>query len=397
MSNRYALLIGASEFINSNQLSYLRAPRNDVQGLNDVLSSPNIGGFQTTNYPDLCFIDAMRVTEKFFSNRSFDDMLLFYYSGHGLRDNYGRLFLALRDTDLGYLRSSSLSSSVINEMMSDSRASQQIIILDCCYSGAFARNFLNKGNREIKISEHFNSRGRVILTASNSIQLAWDSNNASNLPEYSCFTKFLVDGLKTGSADLNQDGYITVNELYEYARPLVITENAQQSPQIWTFDKEGDIRIANNRLKNNTKLFLGSYNADINSDGVLLLPNTYPILSELILTKGIDNCILAYRVELYDLLVSQLLEMQDRFSENPQTKKLNFLVYGTAFFVKVEGRKISLCDELRAMTKTEASEVVFVGNGEYFEIWPVDEWKKYFMDLEKYDDELTNNINFKQL
>ena len=47
----------------------------------------------------------------------------------------------------------------------------------------------------------------------------------------SVFTRHLVNGLRTGEADLNGDGNITVDELYTFARDHVIEEMPNQRPK----------------------------------------------------------------------------------------------------------------------------------------------------------------------
>ena len=40
------------------------------------------------------------------------------------------------------------------------------------------------------------------------------------------FTRYLVDGLKTGEADTDADGRITLDELYDYVYPQVVSSTA---------------------------------------------------------------------------------------------------------------------------------------------------------------------------
>lgn len=56
------------------------------------------------------------------------------------------------------------------------------------------------------------------------------------------FTAALVDGLRTGAADANHDGHITVEEAYTYDR--VRAAGAAQTPQRWAYKSEGTIVLA---------------------------------------------------------------------------------------------------------------------------------------------------------
>ena len=62
----------------------------------------------------------------------------------------------------------------------------------------------------------------------------------------SLFTNSIVQGLETGAADRDKDGYISYTELYGYAYDNVKRITHLQKPQIWTFGVQGDIIIANN-------------------------------------------------------------------------------------------------------------------------------------------------------
>ncbi len=52
----------------------------------------------------------------------------------------------------------------------------------------------------------------------------------------------MVEGLRTGAADLSQCGKITVADLYEYTHGQLmrLKNNRQQNPKIWSFDQEGN-------------------------------------------------------------------------------------------------------------------------------------------------------------
>ncbi|MEV0600248.1 caspase family protein [Streptomyces sp. NPDC050315] len=63
------------------------------------------------------------------------DLLLVYYSGHGLLDDDGMLYLALPHTDRSRLTYTALSLAHIKRDLADARARARVLILDCCFSG----------------------------------------------------------------------------------------------------------------------------------------------------------------------------------------------------------------------------------------------------------------------
>ena len=70
-------------------------------------------------------------------------------------------------------------------------------------------------------------------------------DRVSGKDQGSVFTRHLVSGLRTGEADLNGDGNITVDELYTFARDHVIEEMPNQHPKRQE-DVEGAIILAQN-------------------------------------------------------------------------------------------------------------------------------------------------------
>ena len=80
--------------------------------------------------------------ENLFTNKKRDDLLLLYFSGHGLRDDAGDVFLADKDTDLEFLRATSLDAGFIMKEMNQTNSRRSILILDCCNSGAFTKGHI---------------------------------------------------------------------------------------------------------------------------------------------------------------------------------------------------------------------------------------------------------------
>jgi uncharacterized caspase-like protein len=136
----HALLIGVSEFADG-RLARLNAPTNDVIALRDVLEDASRSGFDSIalslNEDFLVVRDRL---SRFFSNRTPDDLLLLYYSGHGILGRGNRLFLATAGSNLDAPRERSIAAQEIREFIDESRAQRQVVVLDCCHSGAFAEH-----------------------------------------------------------------------------------------------------------------------------------------------------------------------------------------------------------------------------------------------------------------
>ena len=242
-SRRLALVIASSQF-SDQTLRQLQAPGRDAAALTRVLADPAVGNFEVKELIDRPSHEVRREIEVFFANRKRDDMLLLYFSGHGLKSDDGKLYLATIDTERGLPLATTVPASFVNETMTASASRRQILILDCCHSGAFASGMVAKGGGSADIRERFKGQGRVVLTASNAIQFAFEGDKVTGEGGRSVFTRHLVRGLETGEADLDGDGHIALAELYDYVYARVVDETPKQLPGMWAFKVEGSLFVA---------------------------------------------------------------------------------------------------------------------------------------------------------
>jgi uncharacterized caspase-like protein len=246
MSRRLALVIGSSLY-RDDTLSRLVSPDADVGALADTLLDPEMGGFDDVKLlVNMVSYTVRREISEFFSRKTRTDLLLLYFSGHGVLDDRGQLYLAVKDTDTKLLRGTAIPARYITEEMDNSYSQRQVLILDCCHSGAFARGTKGAPGASVGTANTFEGTGfgRVVLTASDATQYAWEGNQVVGDAENSLFTHFLIEGIQTGRADTNQDGQITIDELYDYAYTQILMQTPKQTPGKWSFKEQGELIIA---------------------------------------------------------------------------------------------------------------------------------------------------------
>ncbi|KES03272.1 hypothetical protein BU52_31235 [Streptomyces toyocaensis] len=230
-AGRYALLVATGRYENED-LGRLRSPARDAEELADVLRDPRIGGFEVTTVLDGRHHEVTRAIERFFLDRRRDDLLLLHLSCHGLKNNNGELHFAAGDTDRRLLASTSVPALFVHQQMRACRARSIVLLLDCCYSGAFLAG--GKGDTTVHVGDELAGHGRAVLTATNRTEYAWEGERITELsPEPSRFTGSLVKGLRTGEADRDRDGLIGVHELYDYVYEELRDSGAGQRPQMW--------------------------------------------------------------------------------------------------------------------------------------------------------------------
>lgn len=242
---REALIIANSRY-RDPRLSRLRAPGHDAKALRHVLADPNIGDFNVETILDADETTIRRGIGEFFADRGSQDMLLLHFSGHGIKDPRGRLYLATRDTNLSRLNTTAISADLIKDEMASSPSQRIALLLDCCYSGAFTRGSVARGISEVSMTDTFGTgRGHVVLTASGATEYAFeDGELTTDQARPSFFTQALVSGLQTGDADLNSDGAVDVDELYSYIFQTVRRRTPDQIPGKSSLDVEGKLIIA---------------------------------------------------------------------------------------------------------------------------------------------------------
>ncbi|MDL5154655.1 caspase family protein [Actinomycetospora termitidis] len=231
-SNRHALLI-ATNVHDDPTIAQLSAPENDVENLAEVLRDPAVGGFEVTTLVNLPSYEVGDKVASFLQARSVRDLTLLYFSGHGIKDDRGDLHFAFKNTIQERVAFSSVSAEQINRALDDCRSTQKVVILDCCYSGAFPIGVTAKADDKVGTLSRLSGRGRVILTASDVTQFSFEGKTLVDGVERasSLFTRYLIEGIQSGDADLNGDGDISLDELYGYVHDKVVTERPSQRPK----------------------------------------------------------------------------------------------------------------------------------------------------------------------
>ena len=241
---RYAVLVGTSRSSDPD-LPALRCPAQDVEKVAELLSHTDCGEFErVVRLIDQPSWEIFRELARVLTKAGPEDLVLIYFSGHGKLDGTHTLHLATSDTDLEILDASSLPVRRLGDLATNSRAKSVVLILDCCYAGRGGKDFTQaKGTLKDQL-ELLSGEGRFVLTAASDFQPAQEKES----DQFSVFTKHLVRGLERGEADLNQDGFITLDELFRFARRETKKES-RQDPRIWAADKGEEVIIAKSGLE----------------------------------------------------------------------------------------------------------------------------------------------------
>ncbi len=200
-NHRDALIVGINHYKHQHLLPPLEAPASDAEAMAKRLKTH--GDFRVRRLPEAChpidnslYVDQdgqvsisqlKQALVQLFKpeGKNFSETALFYFSGHGLRETLGiaQGYLATSDSNPNDEKWG-VSLKWLRELLKESPIRQQIIWLDCCYSGELL-NFdeANPGEQP--------GKSRCFMAASREFEVAYEGLGSP----YSAFTKVLLDGL----------------------------------------------------------------------------------------------------------------------------------------------------------------------------------------------------------
>ncbi len=251
---RRALVVGVSEYRDS-ALGKLRTPIADVDAICSALKNPSCGRFDSVvALKNISNADALAALAPFFGEANVDDTLLFFFAGHGIRDLGGELHLAFVDTLENNVAGTAIAGYWLTRIMDTSPAASQLIVLDCCFSGAVDSS--SRGDmtaNPARVLHDFSTATpvgvRLILTASSSIEYSYESTLSHSVPvdedqsietrgispeTNSVFAEAFIEGLLDSSSDADRDGIVGIDEFFEFVAARVAASGRRQTPQLLT-------------------------------------------------------------------------------------------------------------------------------------------------------------------
>jgi Caspase domain len=181
----------------------------NVRDLNAVFTDPGLGGFDAEHCVTVPAGAGVAHVGKALTQAAAEaeDLLLFYYSGHGLLGARRReLYLTLAGTRVDQLAFTALPFEAVRDACLDSRATSRVVILDSCYSGRAIGETLSDAAEVVL--------GQVQVQGTYTLTSAPANRTASFLPGegHTAFTERLLALLLEGSAQAGE--MITLGDIY---------------------------------------------------------------------------------------------------------------------------------------------------------------------------------------
>lgn len=255
---RHALLIGVQDYAGSGNMTPLACARADVDLMQSILTDAAFTDepYSVVTLKDAELSETMKTVGDFVAGVDRDDTTIIYFSGHGMRDSDGDLYLCTKDSLEDQLDNTAYPFETLSKSLKRRNLRKVLIILDCCYSGAAGvkDTVTSKFNAVEEVGE--NGTGTYVISSGGQTETSIEDKDK----DYSLFTKVLAEGIRTGDADQNGNGVICVHEIARYVAREVPKRAAQQGrettgrekrqqPQISSKAAFGEFPIAVNAAK----------------------------------------------------------------------------------------------------------------------------------------------------
>ncbi len=222
-----AVLVGVSRY-DDVAIPDIPAAANNVADLAKVLTASEGGGLAESHCTVLTNPESPQVGLAVGSAaREADDVLLVYYTGHGVVDRRGQLYLALPGSSKEQPKWSSVPFSTLRDDLMASRARTRVLILDCCFSG---RAFEAMSTPATLVEGQIDIQGTYTIASSSRTE-------PSIAPEGHRHTAFTAALL---SAATEPD--LTLDDLYRKVDQILL-RNGHPRPQRRSVNVAGDLRL----------------------------------------------------------------------------------------------------------------------------------------------------------
>jgi uncharacterized caspase-like protein len=253
--DRWAIVIGVSKY--KHESLNLRYADRDAEEFYKLLLSPVGGNFKSNHVVKLTNQEATtanvtRALRSFLKKPGRDDLVIIYCACHGTTDfdRPENVYLLTHDVDPNDIAGTALPMREIDLSLRENLLSERVVIFaDTCHSAAIGGGIgrrsigdntalVNRYLEEVSIARG----GIALLTSAEANEVSFEDTRWGG--GHGVFTHYLLRGMM-GEADLNQNGFVTVGELFEYVRAKVqeATEH-RQHPAIGTNPYDRNLPLA---------------------------------------------------------------------------------------------------------------------------------------------------------
>jgi len=240
-----ALIIAVSEYSKMRPLLFCKEDGMDMNSLVIEL------GYKADNLiGDVRYDNCRKSIIEFFTHAEPDDLLLFYYSGHGIPDSDNQLYLATTTIDPENPVIDGIDFGMVARLIYKCKSSRIVVILDCCYSGGAE---LGKGYEDLTVLGEgaINNASKIIQQGIGKCILASSQSTEESFKTIeenkSLFTFYIHGGLIGNENSVDSEGNVTVDTLSKFVHYSIINLPPEKKPKqtpIRKIEGAGEIVLA---------------------------------------------------------------------------------------------------------------------------------------------------------
>ncbi|TNF00943.1 MAG: hypothetical protein EP322_00530 [Bacteroidetes bacterium] len=223
---KYAIVIGVSDYkelkseqsVSGTSLVDLKYSDNDAMEFESFLRNPERsgGGWEIYSFIDnqAKILDVRKTIDSVLTNAQENDLIYVFFSGHARLNpnNNAEVYLLTHDFNPKDPYSGIPYDWLISTV-NRTKAKHLVAFVDACRSGVIknskGESFVDQ-NLLNNVLSH--SKTKVIFTSGSGSQISYEDDELKQ----GVFTHFLIKGLNGESDDINEDGFVNLNELEEY-------------------------------------------------------------------------------------------------------------------------------------------------------------------------------------
>jgi DNA-binding winged helix-turn-helix (wHTH) protein len=229
-TRRWAVLAGVNHY-HSADITDLHYCVSDAKELHDLLGSQSDFGYDPRRLTLLTSENALEADRtkrrsilgslsEMAAKTAGDDMLLFYFAGHGVVVD-GEAYILPADSCLGdLLKDTALSIRRVKEIMQHAKAHTKIILLDACHCGVELSSravSADEAGREFNRSVFQQAEGFAIFASSARSESTFEDTQK----RHGVFTYYLLEALRGAANTRPHDRVISLNEVANYVTDQV--------------------------------------------------------------------------------------------------------------------------------------------------------------------------------
>ena len=208
----FALVVGVSNYLDGNNLNYSDDDASLIfKNMSSAFFNELKDGRITLLLNENASVSNIKnALQTILNQANENDYIVFYFSGHGSPGAFCAYDGLLKHKD-------------VKDVFVNSKAKYKLCVADACFSGSIS-------NTQIVSNYSDLHHDRIcVLMSSKSNQTSIESSGIKQ----GVFSYYFVKGMN-GKADLNQDKYVTVGELFVYVKKMVsVDTNNKQIPVVY--------------------------------------------------------------------------------------------------------------------------------------------------------------------